>query len=112
MSDESPTVRTKLAQQLWDSLQSQHQIELSHYNARLSVYVDNEEPVLLDEVMTELDAMNLPPNVRTLELVMKSDARKGDMAAVQSTFSLLKDLKMRPTVRVFDSLMLAHAMAG
>lgn len=112
MSDESPTVRTKLAKQLWDLLQSQHQIEVSHYNALLSVYVENEEPVLLDEIMTELDAMNLAPNVRTLELIMKSDARKGDLAAVQRTFSLFRDLRMRPTVRVFDSLMLAHAQTG
>lgn len=112
MSDEMPAVRTKLAKQLWESLHSRHRIELSHYNALLNVYVDNEEPLRLDEVISELDGMNLSPNVKTIELVMKSDARKGDLAAVERSFNLLSDLKIRPNEGVFGSLILAHGMAG
>lgn len=67
--------------------------------------MNNEEPVLLDEVMTQLDTLHLWPNVRTLELIMKSDGRKGDLAAVERAFSLLNDLRIRPT---FDSLILAQ----
>lgn len=112
MSDEMPAVRTKLARQLWESLASRHRIEISHYNALLNVHVDNEEPVGLTGVMDELKAMNLSPNFNTYGLIMKSDARNGDVAAVERSLNIVNGRKMRPDESMFNSLILAHGVAG
>lgn len=112
MSDEMPAVRTKLALELWETLQTRYPIKLFHYNAFLNVNVDNEEPVVLDKVMGELKAKNLPPNLDTFGIIMKSDARKGDVAAVERSFNIVKGQRMRPNESIFNSLILAHGVAG
>lgn len=62
MTMECPRVRTQLAQRLWKTLQSRTVVDISHYNALLNVYVQNEHSFTLDGVLTELKEYRLTPN--------------------------------------------------
>lgn len=112
MSDELPANRIRLIQKLWDSLQKNHSIEIAHYNALLNVYVENEHPIYLEEVINELETKNLQPNLITYQHILKSGAQKGDIVAVQRTLNFLQDEGIRRNTAIFTSLILAHAIAG
>lgn len=59
---EIPEVRTNLAKQLWKVLESRNSTDISHYNALLGVYVENEHPFKMDDVLADLESKGLTAN--------------------------------------------------
>lgn len=62
MAEETPQVRTKLAQTLWNTLQNRKVIDISHYNALLGVYVENDHSFSLEEILLDMVSKELTPN--------------------------------------------------
>lgn len=112
MSGESPAIRAKLAEQLWESMQTRHDIQISHYNAFLSIYVENDCSISMEQVMNDLTNMNLTPNLKTFELILKNDSQKGDVDAIEKTLNLMKDNKLYPNASIHNYIMFANGLAG
>lgn len=62
MVEEKPETRTRLVQTLWKLLQPREVIDISHYNALLGVYVENEHPFSVDEILADISSRGLTPN--------------------------------------------------
>lgn len=61
--EELPEERTRLVQQIWKSLTSRGvPMDISHYNALLRVYIENEHDFSPSDFLKELEEKGLEPN--------------------------------------------------
>lgn len=63
MPEELPEVRTALVQEIWRTLNNLNVImDVSHYNALLRVYLENEHSFSPTEFLADLEAKGIEPN--------------------------------------------------
>lgn len=60
--EEKPETRTRLVQGLWKVLLARDIVDISHYNALLGVYVENEHSFAVDEILADIAKRGLTPN--------------------------------------------------
>lgn len=61
--EELPEVRTSLVQEIWKTLNNlKVPMDISHYNALLRVYLENEHPFSPTEFLTDLESKGIEPN--------------------------------------------------
>ncbi|KAJ8982699.1 hypothetical protein NQ317_004506 [Molorchus minor] len=61
--EELPEIRTKLVQEIWNTLNKLNvPMDISHYNALLRVYLENEHPFSPTEFLSELESKGIDPN--------------------------------------------------
>lgn len=112
MSDEVPELRTKLVQRLWKSLEEQSVVDISHYNALLGVLTENNQPLSVEEVLTDLQSKNLTPNRATFYRILHNYSRRGDLHGVERVLAIMKTERIELNEKIYNSLILAHGFGG
>lgn len=112
MIDEAPEYRTKLARQLWQSLENQCVINIAHYNAFLGVLMENGQLLALEEIMADLNSKKLVPNQATFSKVIEYYSLQGDLDGVEKTIAMMNAKGYASNEKIYNSLILANGFGG
>uniref|UniRef100_A0A672KX40 Leucine rich pentatricopeptide repeat containing n=1 Tax=Sinocyclocheilus grahami TaxID=75366 RepID=A0A672KX40_SINGR len=99
--------RVELSQQIWDKLQELGTTyDVSHYNALLKTYLQNEFRFSPTDFLAKMESANVQPNRVTYQRLIAAYCEVGDIEGARRS----KDLPI--TEAVFNSLVTGHARAG
>lgn len=87
------------------------QLDISHYNALLKVYLENKTDFLPFEFLKELEASNLRPNRVTYQYLIGTFCIKGDITGATKILELMKENKVPINENIFNFLIMGHSEA-
>ncbi|XP_059841699.1 leucine-rich PPR motif-containing protein, mitochondrial isoform X1 [Hypanus sabinus] len=107
------TERTELAHRIWDKIQQLGGVyDVSHYNALLKVYLQNEHKFSPTEFLAKMESANVQPNRVTFQRLITAYCNDGDIEGASKILGFMKDKDLPITEAVFNSLVTGHARAG
>nr|AWT24668.1 LRPPRC [Latimeria menadoensis] len=107
------TERTELAHRIWDKLQELGAVfDVSHYNALLKVYLQNEHKFSPTEFLAKMEAANIQSNRVTYQRLIAAYCNEGDIEGASKILGFMKNREIPITEAVFNSLVTGHARAG
>ncbi|XP_070834350.1 leucine-rich PPR motif-containing protein, mitochondrial [Chaetodon trifascialis] len=105
--------RTELAHRVWEKLQSLGaQYDVSHYNALLKVYLQNDFKFSPTDFLAKMEAANVQPNRVTYQRLIAAYCQYGDIEGASTILGYMKSKDLPITEAVFNSLVTGHARAG
>ncbi|KAI7805611.1 leucine-rich PPR motif-containing protein, mitochondrial [Triplophysa rosa] len=105
--------RTELAQRIWDKLQELGApYDVSHYNALLKTYLQNEFKFSPTGFLAKMEATNVQPNRVTYQRLIAAYCQHGDIEGASTILGFMKSKDLPITEAVFNSLVTGHARAG
>ncbi|KAM3863077.1 LOW QUALITY PROTEIN: leucine-rich PPR motif-containing protein, mitochondrial [Diretmus argenteus] len=105
--------RTELAHRIWEKLQELGvSYDVSHYNALLKVYLQNEFKFSPTEFLAKMEAANVHPNRVTYQRLIAAYCQNGDIDGASTILGFMKTKDLPITEVVFNSLVTGHARAG
>ncbi|XP_019108650.2 leucine-rich PPR motif-containing protein, mitochondrial [Larimichthys crocea] len=105
--------RTELAHHVWEKLQELGaQYDVSHYNALLKVYLQNEFKFSPMDFLAKMEAANIQPNRVTYQRLIAAYCQNGDIEGASTILGFMKSKDLPITEAVFNSLVTGHARAG
>ncbi|KAM9365070.1 LOW QUALITY PROTEIN: leucine-rich PPR motif-containing protein, mitochondrial [Pholidichthys leucotaenia] len=105
--------RIKLAHRVWEKLKELGaQYDVSHYNALLKVYLQNEFKFSSTEFLAKMEAANVQPNRVTYQRLIAAYCQEGDIEGASTILEFMKSKDLPITEAVFSSLVTGHARAG
>lgn len=105
--------RTELAHRVWEKLQELGaQYDVSHYNALLKVYLQNEFKFSPTDFLGKMEAANVQPNRVTYQRLIAAYCQTGDIEGASTILGFMKSKDLPITEAVFNSLVTGHARAG
>ncbi|XP_042289821.1 leucine-rich PPR motif-containing protein, mitochondrial [Thunnus maccoyii] len=105
--------RTELAHRVWEKLQELGaQYDVSHYNALLKVYLQNEFKFSPTDFLAKMEAANVQPNRVTYQRLIAAYCQNGDIEGASTILGFMKSRDLPITEAVFNSLVTGHARAG
>ncbi|XP_069549086.1 leucine-rich PPR motif-containing protein, mitochondrial [Brachyistius frenatus] len=105
--------RTQLAHRVWEKLQELGaQYDVSHYNALLKVYLQNEFKFSPTDFLAKMEAANVQPNRVTYQRLIAAYCYNGDIGGASTILGFMKTKDLPITEAVFSSLVTGHARAG
>ncbi|XP_003926809.3 leucine-rich PPR motif-containing protein, mitochondrial [Saimiri boliviensis] len=105
--------RTEFAHRIWDKLQELGAVyDVSHYNALLKVYLQNEYKFSQTDFLAKMEEANIQPNRVTYQRLIASYCNVGDIEGASKILGFMKTKDLPITEAVFDSLITGHARAG
>ncbi|XP_045925978.1 leucine-rich PPR motif-containing protein, mitochondrial [Micropterus dolomieu] len=105
--------RTELAHRVWEKLQELGaQYDVSHYNALLKVYLQNEFKFTPTDFLAKMEAANVQPNRVTYQRLIAAYCQNGDIEGASTILGFMKSKDLPITEAVFNSLVTGHARAG
>lgn len=105
--------RTELAHHVWEKLQQLGaQYDVSHYNALLKVYLQNEFKFSPTDFLAKMEAANAQPNRVTYQRLIAAYCQNGDIEGASTILGFMKSKDLPITEAVFNSLVTGHARAG
>ncbi|XP_070771978.1 leucine-rich PPR motif-containing protein, mitochondrial [Enoplosus armatus] len=105
--------RTELAHRVWEKLQELGaQYDVSHYNALLKVYLQNEFKFTPTDFLGKMEAGNVQPNRVTYQRLIAAYCQNGDIEGASTILGFMKSKDLPITEAVFNSLVTGHARAG
>ncbi|KAK9541331.1 hypothetical protein VZT92_001384 [Zoarces viviparus] len=105
--------RTELAHRVWEKLQELGaQYDVSHYNALLKVYLQNEFKFSPTDFLAKMEAANVQPNRVTYQRLIAAYCQNGDIEGASTILGFMKSKDLPITEAVFNSLVTGHARAG
>uniref|UniRef100_A0A665WYF8 PROP1-like PPR domain-containing protein n=1 Tax=Echeneis naucrates TaxID=173247 RepID=A0A665WYF8_ECHNA len=105
--------RTELAHRMWEKLQELGvQFDVSHYNALLKVYLQNEFRFSPTDFLAKMEAANVQPNRVTYQRLIAAYCQNGDIEGASTILGFMKSKDMPITEAVFNALVTGHARAG
>uniref|UniRef100_A0A8C6WJP5 Leucine rich pentatricopeptide repeat containing n=1 Tax=Neogobius melanostomus TaxID=47308 RepID=A0A8C6WJP5_9GOBI len=108
-----PANRSELAHHIWEKLQELGaQYDVSHYNALLKVYLQNEFKFSPMDFLAKMQAANILPNRVTYQRLIAAYCRNGDIDGASAILGFMKSKDLPITEAVFNSLITGHACAG
>uniref|UniRef100_A0A8C4T409 Leucine rich pentatricopeptide repeat containing n=1 Tax=Erpetoichthys calabaricus TaxID=27687 RepID=A0A8C4T409_ERPCA len=108
-----PAERTELAHRIWDKLQSLGAVyDVSHYNALLKVYLQNEHKFLPTEFLSKMEAASIVPNRVTYQRLISAYCNEGDIEGASKILGFMKNNNLPITEAVFSALVTGHARAS
>jgi leucine-rich PPR motif-containing protein len=87
-------------------------MDISHYNALLRVYLENEHQFSPNEFLTDLQHKGVEPNRVTYQRLVACYCQQGDMDGAARILQIMRDKAMPVNENVFNSLIMGHAQAG
>ncbi|KAL8185301.1 UNVERIFIED_CONTAM: hypothetical protein K2H54_045480 [Gekko kuhli] len=109
----SPIDRTELAHTMWAKLKDLGVVyDVSHYNALLKVYLQNEHTFSPTEFLTKMEEANIQPNRVTYQRLIAAYCSKGDLDGASQILGFMKSKDLPITESVFSTLVTGHARAG
>ncbi|XP_043224122.1 leucine-rich PPR motif-containing protein, mitochondrial-like [Amphibalanus amphitrite] len=113
VAEELPEQRTQLAQNIWQTLQSIGvPMDISHYNALLRVYLENEHPFSPSEFLSYLRAQGVEPNRVTYQRLISRFCLLGDIEGATRILEHMKENGLAINEQVFNALVVGHARAN
>ncbi|XP_070788465.1 leucine-rich PPR motif-containing protein, mitochondrial [Pituophis catenifer annectens] len=108
-----PLERTALAHTMWTKLKGAGVVfDVSHYNALLKVYLQNEHDFSPDEFLTKMEEANVQPNRVTYQRLIAAYCNKGDIDGSSKILNIMKSKDLPITELIFSALVTGHAKAG
>ncbi|XP_047458532.1 leucine-rich PPR motif-containing protein, mitochondrial [Mugil cephalus] len=105
--------RTELAHRVWKKMQELGvQYDVSHYNALLKVYLQNEFKFSPTDFLAKMEAANIQPNRVTYQRLIAAYCESGDIEGASTILGFMKSKDLPITEAVFSSLVTGHARAG
>ncbi|XP_015233698.1 PREDICTED: leucine-rich PPR motif-containing protein, mitochondrial [Cyprinodon variegatus] len=105
--------RNELAHRVWDKMQELGaQYDVSHYNALLKVYLQNEFKFSPTDFLAKMEAANIQPNRVTYQRLIAAYCQNGDIEGASTILGFMKSKDLPITEAVFSSLVTGHARAG
>ncbi|XP_051945899.1 leucine-rich PPR motif-containing protein, mitochondrial [Xyrauchen texanus] len=105
--------RTELAQRIWEKLQELGATyDVSHYNALLKTYLQNEFKFSPTDFLAKMEAANVLPNRVTYQRLIAAYCQDGDIEGASTILGFMKSKDLPITEAVFNSLVTGHARAG
>ncbi|XP_028983257.1 leucine-rich PPR motif-containing protein, mitochondrial [Betta splendens] len=105
--------RTELAHHMWQKLQELGaQYDVSHYNALLKVYLQNEFKFSPTDFLAKMEAANVQPNRVTYQRLITAFCQNGNIEGASTILGFMKSKDLPITEAVFNSLVMGHARAG
>uniref|UniRef100_A0A3P9IB99 Leucine-rich pentatricopeptide repeat containing n=1 Tax=Oryzias latipes TaxID=8090 RepID=A0A3P9IB99_ORYLA len=105
--------RSVLAHRVWEKLQELGApYDVSHYNALLKVYLQNDFKFSPTDFLAKMEAANVQPNRVTYQRLIAAYCQKGDIEGASTILGFMKSKDLPITEAVFSSLVTGHARAG
>uniref|UniRef100_A0A3Q3GHE3 Leucine rich pentatricopeptide repeat containing n=1 Tax=Labrus bergylta TaxID=56723 RepID=A0A3Q3GHE3_9LABR len=105
--------RSELAHHIWEKLQELGaQYDVSHYNALLKVYLQNEFNFSPTDFLAKMEASNIQPNRVTYQRLIAAYCQNGNIEGASTILGFMKSKDLPITDAVFNSLVTGHARAG
>ncbi|XP_055597632.1 leucine-rich PPR motif-containing protein, mitochondrial [Uranotaenia lowii] len=110
--EELPEVRTALVQEIWKTLNSLNvAMDISHYNALLRVYLDNEHSFSPTEFLADLQAKGVEPNRVTYQRLISRYCQEGDIEGATKILEFMREKQLPVNEYVFNALIMGHSQA-
>ncbi|XP_012611837.2 leucine-rich PPR motif-containing protein, mitochondrial [Microcebus murinus] len=107
------TERTEFAHRIWDKLQELGTVyDVSHYNALLKVYLQNEYKFSPTDFLAKMEETNIQPNRVTYQRLIAAYCNVGDIEGASKILGFMKTKDLPVTEAVFSALITGHARAG
>ncbi|XP_022911098.2 leucine-rich PPR motif-containing protein, mitochondrial [Onthophagus taurus] len=111
--EEVPEIRTKLVQEIWNTLKKLNvPMDISHYNALLRVYLENEHEFSPTEFLTELESKGLEPNRVTYQRLISRYCQIGDIEGATKILEFMREKQLPVNENVFNALIMGHSQSG
>ncbi|CAO2604413.1 Leucine-rich PPR motif-containing protein, mitochondrial [Lemmus lemmus] len=105
--------RTEFAHKIWDKLQKLGTVyDVSHYNALLKVYLQNEYKFSPTDFLAKMERANIQPNRVTYQRLIAAYCDVGDIEGASKILGFMKTKDLPITEAVFSALVTGHARAG
>ncbi|KAK5643251.1 hypothetical protein RI129_007096 [Pyrocoelia pectoralis] len=111
--EELPEVRTKLVQEIWNTLLKLNvPMDISHYNALLRVYLENEHEFSPTEFLSELESSKIEPNRVTYQRLISRYCQLGDIEGATRILEFMREKQLPVNEHVFNALIMGHSQVG
>ncbi|EFA01919.1 leucine-rich PPR motif-containing protein, mitochondrial [Tribolium castaneum] len=111
--EELPEVRTKLVQEIWATLNKLNvPMDISHYNALLRVYLENEHQFSPAEFLADLESKGIEPNRVTYQRLIARYCQVGDIEGATKILEFMKEKQLPVNENVFNALIVGHSQTG
>ncbi|CAG9826701.1 unnamed protein product [Diabrotica balteata] len=87
-------------------------MDISHYNALLRVYLENEHPFSPTEFLSELENKGIEPNRVTYQRLIARYCQDGDIEGATKILEFMREKQMSVNENVFNALIVGHSKAG
>nr|CAD7395757.1 unnamed protein product [Timema poppensis] len=110
--EESPEVRTQLVEEIWKALENLGvPMDVSHYNALLRVYLENEHVFSPTEFLTMLERKGVEPNRVTYQRLIARYCQQGDIDGATRILEFMREKQLPVNESVFNALIMGHSQA-
>ncbi|KAM7408434.1 hypothetical protein PAMA_002251 [Pampus argenteus] len=104
--------RTDLAHRIWDKLEQMGtKYDVSHYNALLKAYLQNDFKFSPTDFLAKMEAANVQPNRVTYQRLIAAYCQNGHIEGASTILGFMKTRGLPITEVVFNSLITGHARA-
>ncbi|KAJ8913045.1 hypothetical protein NQ315_002062 [Exocentrus adspersus] len=111
--EELPETRTKLVQEIWNTLNKLNvPMDISHYNALLRVYLENEHVFSPTEFLSELESKGIEPNRVTYQRLIARYCQIGDIEGATKILEFMREKQLSVNENVFNALIVGHSQCG
>ncbi|KAL3266917.1 hypothetical protein HHI36_011067 [Cryptolaemus montrouzieri] len=111
--DELPEIRTKLVKEIWNTLNRLNiPMDVSHYNALLRVYLENEHSFSPVEFLAEMKEKGIEPNRVTYQRLIARYCQDGDIEGATNVLEHMRLKELPVNENVFNALIIGHSEAG
>ncbi|XP_067009709.2 leucine-rich PPR motif-containing protein, mitochondrial [Anabrus simplex] len=110
--EEPPEVRTQLVQEIWKTLENLGvPMDVSHYNALLRVYLENEHRFSPTEFLANLERKGVEPNRVTYQRLISRYCQDGDIEGATRILEFMREKQLPVNENVFNALIMGHSQA-
>lgn len=111
--EELPETRTALVKEIWNTLNRLNiPMDISHYNALLRVYLENEHPFSPVEFLAELESKGIEPNRVTYQRLISRYCQVGNIDGATNILHYMREKQMSVNENVFNALIVGHSKTG
>ncbi len=108
--EELPEIRTALVQKIWKTLDNLNvPMDISHYNALLRVYLENEHQFSPTEFLADLQSKGVEPNRVTYQRLITRYCQQGDIDGATQILEFMREKQLPVNENVFNSLIMGHS---
>ncbi|XP_046740145.1 leucine-rich PPR motif-containing protein, mitochondrial [Diprion similis] len=113
VDNELPEIKSEIANQIWERLKnSGTELKVSHYNALLCAYIENEYAFSPAEVLAEMDKAGIEPNKLTYQRIITGYCQQGDIEGASTILEYMKEKNLSINENIFTALIRGHSEAG
>lgn len=87
-------------------------MDISHYNALLRVYLENEHSFSPTEFLRELEMVGIEPNRVTYQRLIARYCQLGDIEGATRILEFMREKQLPVNENVFNALIHGHSESG